>query len=132
MSIDIRVHSVGEYELLSDIGVSVNGWNIVVYKGFIWDGASIPRTLWDEIGCPLDFAEESLIHDALYASKLVSRKDADKIFHALLSRREDISQALAKAMYLGVRVGGERAYTDSPDIANMRNYVMITPVDFKM
>lgn len=126
--IDIRIHSVGKYELLDDVSVSINGWRITVYKGFIWDGASIPRSLWDDIGCPLDYAKESLIHDALYRTNLLDRKSADKVFHKLLIQK-GVSPVIAKMMYIGVRVGGEEAYTNTPSKSDARKYVMITPVD---
>lgn len=126
--IDIRIHGLGDYELLSDVTATVNGWNITVLKGFIWDGASIPQNLWDDIGCPIDYAEESLVHDALYRTNLLDRKSADKIFHKLLIRN-GVSPVIAKMMYLGVRVGGEDAYNHTPSKAEYRKYVMITPVD---
>lgn len=120
---DIRIHGVGKYELLNDVHVSVNGWDITVYKGFVWDGASIPHNLWDEIGCPLDYAIESLVHDALYRTNLLDRKTADKIFHALLSRRDDVGAVVAKIMYLGVRACGSGAYDGSSTKAADRAYV---------
>lgn len=125
--IDVRIHGIGKYELLNDISVSANGWNITVYKGFIWDGASIPKNLWDDIGCPMDYALESLIHDALYRTNLLDRKTADKIFHKLLILN-GVSPEIAKMMYLGVRVGGEDAYTNTPSKADARKYVMISAV----
>ena len=126
--IDIRIHGVGKYELLQDISVSENGWTIEVLKGFIWDGASIPQNLWDDVGCPIDYAVESLVHDALYRTHLLDRKIADKIFHSLLMRREDVSASLAKIMYLGVRVGGEYSYNNTPSKADARKYVIVTNI----
>lgn len=129
--IDIRIHGVGRYELLQDVSVSVNGWNITVYKGFTWDGASIPKSLWSEVGCPIDYAVESLIHDALYRTHLLDRKSADKIFHRLLVQN-GVSMVKAKAMYLAVRVGGEEAYSGANMKSHYRKYVMITPIDFNV
>jgi hypothetical protein len=128
MTVDLRIHGVGQYELLQDVSVQVNGWHITVYKGFKWDGASIPQNLWSKIGCPLDYALESLIHDALYRTGLLDRKTADKIFHALLSRRNDVSAVVAKIMYLGVRAGGSSAYNSSATGAAARAYVRVAKI----
>ena len=126
--IDIRIHGLGKYELLADISVTANGWKITVYKGFTWDGASIPQDLWDDIGCPLDFAVESLIHDALYRTHLLDRKSADKVFHRLLLDN-GVSMVKAKAMYLAVRAMGESSYNSANMKAHYRNYVSITSAD---
>lgn len=129
--IDLRIHGIGDYELLTNVNVQVNGWTITVYKGFRYNGANIPQILWDDIGCPLDYALESLFHDALYRSRLLDRKTSDKIFHALLSRRDDVSMVTAKAMYLGVRFGGESAYEQAKeDMASYRDYVYVMPIEY--
>lgn len=125
--IDLRIHGIGKYELLADVNVIVDHWDITVLSGFTWDGASIPKNLWDDIGCPIDYAEESLIHDALYRTHLLDRKTADKIFHKLLIRN-GVSPVIAKMMYLGVRIGGEDAYINTPSKANARKYVIILPL----
>lgn len=99
----------GKYHLLDDLVFEAPSYIITVHSGFIWNGANIPKALQSLIGCPMDYAYESCLHDALYASKLFSRKDCDKLFHkALLARGVD--SPLAKAMYLAVRVGGEPNY----------------------
>lgn len=99
----------GKYHLIDDLVFEASSYIITVYSGFIWNGANIPTSLQSIVGCPMDYAYESCLHDALYASKLFSRKDCDKLFHkALLARGVD--EALAKAMYLAVRLGGEQNY----------------------
>lgn len=123
--IDVRIHAPRRYELLENVKVqNVKGWDIEIYKGFIWDGASIPRELWDDIGCPLDFVLESLIHDGLYRTHLLSRKEADKIFHHLLIRN-GVSEVKAKVMYLAVRLGGGASYDEASEIAEYRNLVSV-------
>jgi hypothetical protein len=125
MTIDLRIHKAGEYELLQDVSVLVNDMIITVYKGFKWDGASIPKFLWGRIGCPLDYALESLIHDALYRSNASPRKIADKAFHALLGRR-GIGKMKAKAMYIGVRIGGSSSYDNAPNKPRDKAFVRVT------
>lgn len=125
--IDVRIHGIGKYELLNDVSVSVNGWNITVYKGFMYDGASIPQNLWDDIGCPIDYALESLIHDALYRTHLLDRKSTDKIFHRLLVQN-GVPMVKAKAMYLAVRVGGQSAWDNTPSKETARAYVSVVKI----
>ena len=122
--IDIRVNGVGNYELLSDVSVSVNGWNITVYKGFTWDGASIPKSLWSEVGCPIDYAVESLVHDALYRTNLLSKDIADDILYSLLVSN-GVSDVIANAMYLAVSVAGYDAYNGANMKSHYRNYVSV-------
>lgn len=101
----------GKYHLLDDLVFEAPEYLITIYSGFIWNGANIPQSLQSIVGCPMDFAYESCLHDALYASKLFSRKDCDKLFHKSLLAR-GVNPSLAKAMYLAVRVGGEENYGD--------------------
>lgn len=125
--IDVRIHGIGDYELLSNVNISVNGWDINVYSGFKWDGASIPRSLWEEIGCPMDYMLESCIHDALYRTHLLDRKTSDKILHELV--KQSNGSVVAKAMYLGVRFGGDSAYEKAKySMAHYRDYVSILPI----
>ncbi len=125
--VDIRVLSNGNYQLLEPI-IYINGkFAITVARGFTYDGASIPRHLWEEVGCPMDYAFASAIHDALYRSRLLARKDCDKIFHSALVD-SGVSKVKAKAMYLAVRLGGQEPYDDAIHMmAHYRNYVSIMP-----
>jgi len=58
---------------------------IHVEAGFVFDGASIPRALWRLCGHPLETPRiaAALAHDWLYASKYVSRADADLIYRTI-------------------------------------------------
>jgi len=111
----------GKFQLLSPLGFKDGKILITVQKGFIYDGASIPRSLWSVIGCPMDYAYESCLHDALYASKIFNRKECDKYFYKALKAR-GVSLMIAKEMYLGVRFGGE-AHFGSDSIADAREFV---------
>lgn len=54
---------------------------IKVPKGFITDGASIPKVCWTIIGHPFGQAlEAAVIHDYLYFRGLIPRKRCDKLF----------------------------------------------------
>ncbi len=102
-----------DFHWLTSYGIS-----IVVRKGFATDGASIPRVFWRLIGPPLagTYAPAALVHDALYASKIVPRPMADRLF---LKGMEELGVTWWKrnAMYLGVRLGGRSPWrsNSSPD-----------------
>ena len=71
-------------------------YNNTIYmipKGFVWDGATIPRTLWTITGIdPFGWVNAaSLIHDYIYIAEgkmpdgaYISRKEADELFVKML------------------------------------------------
>jgi hypothetical protein len=86
-----------------------DGRTLVVQDGFESDGASIPRLLWPAVGPrfnPRTFVA-AFAHDALYASKLTTRKFADDEFLHMLKL---LRFRLPYAYWLGVRVGGWAAW----------------------
>jgi len=121
--LDIRALGGGKYQLLSPLSFKDGDVIITVQKDFIYDGASIPKSLWSIIGCPMDYAHESCLHDALYASKIFNRKDCDKYFYKALKAR-GVSSIIAKEMYLGVRFGGE-AHFGSDSVSSAREFVSV-------
>lgn len=77
-----------------------------IFKGYCYDGASVPRLLWRIIGSNTDpqFLIASLIHDVLcenhnYVNN--DRKFSSKVFRALL-REAGVSKIKAQTMYLAV------------------------------
>lgn len=64
--------SDGKYEVYAD-------WNGIP-KGFITDGASIPRFLWRVFGHPFesDYIEVYVMHDYDYAIGVIPRSAADE------------------------------------------------------
>ena len=90
-----------------------NGKYIVIPKGFVYDGASIPSILTNilpAVGYKYDRA--SCLHDWLYTAintHNYSRKECDKLFYeAMLS--DKVNKNLAKLIYLAVRVFGAKYY----------------------
>lgn len=54
---------------------------IKVPKGFVTDGASIPKIFWSIIGGPWGkYGYAAVVHDYLYHIKIYTRKKSDKIF----------------------------------------------------
>lgn len=67
----------------------LNGVTYIIPKGFVWDGATIPRVLWGITGIdPFGWVNAaSLIHDYIYKDEgkmtngtYISRKEADELF----------------------------------------------------
>lgn len=90
-----------------------NGIVMVIPKGFVYDGASIPSILTNilpRFGYKYDRA--SCLHDWLYAAintHNYNRKECDEVFYeAMLS--DKVNKNLAKLMYLAVRVFGSKYY----------------------
>ena len=108
-TLHVEILKDGRFKLLYPIHYEFDDKTVVIHKGFIWDGASIPRELWSIVGCPSDYLYESCLHDALYASCLYSRKDSDKMFHSALTAM-GVDYFTAKTMYLAVSAGGEFHY----------------------
>jgi len=82
---------------------------IVVPAGFETDFASVPRIFWRVIPPWGRYARAAIVHDYLYASHIVGRKEADKIFLALM-RALGVPWRTRTTMYWAVRLGGGRAW----------------------
>ena len=101
--------------------LSYTAFNGVVYtvkEGFSTDGASIPRLFWRVIGCPLrgPYAPAAVIHDALYWTKLGSRKEADDLLLEMMERLP-VGDIRSNLMYSAVRVGGWKPWNGRPDMS---------------
>ena len=102
------------FKLKENLGYRLsNGIDIIVPKGFVYDGASIPSLLTNilpRFGYKYDRA--SCLHDWLYAATNThnyNRKMCDKIFYeAMLD--DKVNKNLAKLMYYAVRVFGSKYY----------------------
>lgn len=101
-------------ELLSPLRAMTRNGLIEVPKGFISDGASIPKAARCIVGDPFkfDYLGPAIIHDALYRKGFldhVSRSDADSIFKDLLWDT-DVPVWKIPPFYAAVRVGGWVSY----------------------
>jgi len=90
---------------------------IIIPKGFITDGASVPRVLW-RLAPPIHATHlaAAIVHDYLYRCRRLphvevsttfvdSRAVADAVFYEALVFL-GMSRIKARVMWLGVRVGG--------------------------
>ncbi len=91
------------------------GKSYTVPKGFITDGASIPRILWPFLSPTGPYFESAVIHDWVYAVALfgideAGRKEADDLFLSVMMF-QDIRKLRRKAMHRAVRRWGGRTET---------------------
>jgi len=107
-TLDVRKLEGRDWLLLAPFVVAVDGEAIKVPAGYVTDFASVPR--W-----PLAFMltgglgeKSATVHDWLYEIK-AGRDYADNVLRALLIA-EGEPEWRARAMYAGVRVGGEARY----------------------
>ncbi len=80
--LDIKVVDNGKKRmLLSDYIYENNKYKITVKKGFITDGASIPKPFWSILSSPFDgsLTYGAVIHDGLYTKMTLPRKECDKL-----------------------------------------------------
>ena len=107
MNLKVNIIKEDVFILLEDVTVEALGYRITVKKGFDSDGASIPQVLWSVYGNPLSgkFRIAALVHDALYASQIVSRELSDKIFLDLMKQHK-VGHPKRQSMYYAVRSAG--------------------------
>lgn len=95
----------GKYEVYAD-------WNGIP-KGFVTDGASIPRFLWRIIDHPFqsDYIDVYVEHDHDYAVGKISRKEADqKMLDGL--KAKGMSYFKRHTIYWAVRLFGGLYYNN--------------------
>ena len=92
------------WELLEDFEEQSRGLTIKVPKGFVTDGASVPRPLWVFLPPIGRYFVAAVIHDYLWETGMVSMKEADLIFYDLMIKYKTYKWK-AKIMYIGVRIG---------------------------
>ena len=83
-----------------------------VKAGFVFDGASIPRALWRVCGHPLEAPRiaAALAHDWIYASKCISRADAELIYRTICAW-VGISAVCRNVEYAALRMCGWVAWS---------------------
>jgi hypothetical protein len=112
----VKRESDGEIfvELLSPLLVMTRIGLVEIPKGFISDGASIPKMARGIVGDPfeLEYLAPAVVHDAFYRKGFldhVSRGVADGIFKDLLWDT-GVPKWKVPPFYAAVRAGGWRAY----------------------
>lgn len=86
------------------VGSEDSGEVIKVPKGFMSDGASIPKIFWSWIGGPTGrYFYAAVLHDWLYYKKIYKRAKADKIFYEAMGVL-GVPNWKRSMMYMAVRM----------------------------
>ena len=125
---NLKVEKIGDqdYILLDDLVYENNTLIITVKSGFWFDAISIPKIFWTLIDSPFTgkAVRSATIHDGLYASQHLSKKDCDKIFLECM-KCDGVSYFKRYAMYLAVKYGGHQAYNDTEDLEHYKKLVKV-------
>ena len=108
----VPVPEQGKYRLEYTFFCAVDGKLVcIVPRKFIFDGATIPQIFQGLTYTPFHphVMTAALVHDYLYTSKEVSRKEADKLFRDLLVLN-CVDEGVADLMYNAVRMFGGSHY----------------------
>ncbi len=97
-------------KLLEELEVATRFGHILVPKGFLSDGASIPKAARILVGSPFEFEylAPAVIHDALYRKGMYdnfSRADADLVFRDLMWNTK-VAGWKIPLFYAAVKAGG--------------------------
>jgi hypothetical protein len=110
------------YFLLSDIGwkdtsarISSNARAVDVPKGFVTDFASIPRIFWSALRPDGLYAYAAIIHDFLYWTQTITRKESDRILRMCM-RDFAVPAKTIEIIYRAVRFGGEAAWRNNQSL----------------
>ena len=110
--LDTRKLPKGKYELLAHFEYHVGAENsdeiIKVPKGFVCDGATIPKFLWLVIGHPMDaYAQAAFLHDYIckHLRDKYNRKQGEQIMLEAM-KVLGISLWKRRIIYRGLRLFG--------------------------
>jgi len=101
-------HPYKNLEVLSDdYHFNDFGINIVIKKGFPWDGASIPAIADRIVGHKFEPDNKlfSLIHDALFRCGIVGWNRSNRIGVEVLKKRKNVGRFRAWLVMQGLRLG---------------------------
>ena len=98
--------------LLQDYIYSISGYDIKVFRGFITDGASVPKSLqwlYNPFG---KYIKAAVIHDYLYSvynNTGINRTLADKIFKHIM-KETGVDDRTVRRFYNAVKYFGETSW----------------------
>ncbi|MHC4643962.1 MAG: DUF1353 domain-containing protein [Planctomycetota bacterium] len=104
------------YVLYKPLHFKVGKALFIVPRGFVFDGASIPKMFHSILTTPYDpnVLRAACIHDYLYRVHEIGKKASDRAFRAVL-RLDGVDETQAMLMYTAVRYGGHSAYKEGPN-----------------
>jgi len=83
--------------------------DFTIPNGFMTDLASTPRFIWNIFPPDGKYLEAAILHDYLYRTQKVKRKDADKIFFNEM-KRMGVGYFTRQMIYNAVRLFGGGSY----------------------
>ena len=98
--------------LLQDYIYSINGYDIKVFRGFITDGASVPKSLqwlYNPFG---KYIKAAVIHDYLYSTYNntgINRTLSDKIFRHIM-KETGVDSRIVRKFYAAVKYFGATSW----------------------
>ena len=104
--------SNGKAILLDDYVYSINGYDIKVFRGFITDGASVPKSLQWLYNPYGKYINAAVIHDYLYSTYNntgINRTLADKIFRHIM-KETGVDNRTRRRFYNAVKYFGETSW----------------------
>ena len=104
--------SNGKAVLIQDYVYSINGYDIKVFRGFITDGASVPKSLQWLYNPYGKYINAAVIHDYLYSTYNntgINRTLADKIFRHIM-KETGVDNRTVRRFYAAVRTFGETSW----------------------
>lgn len=100
--------------------ILTEGHPVFVPKGFITDGASVPRMLWWLFPPVGDrYSKAAVLHDFMYSTQMFGRSRADKIFLEAMEAL-GVSWWKRRTLYSAVRVFGHAAWVGKSTEEMMR------------
>jgi len=106
---NVTATKVGDnsWELREKLSYQNDQYKITAKEGLVTDFASIPRIAWTLVGSPAmgKYTASSVIHDILYATEALPRKEADELFLEMLEE-DGVGWIKRYTMYWAVRAGG--------------------------
>lgn len=96
-----------------------------IKRGFIFDGASIPRAFWRVVGHPMegDILASALEHDAEYSAQFISKKQADERFLQNMEHA-GVCWMKRKVFYYAVKFFGFSSWRgNKKTVASARSFV---------
>lgn len=125
--LNLRLLSDGKAILVDDYIYDVNGYQIKVFKGFITDGASIPKVLQCIYNPYGKWIKGAIIHDYLYSKYNdtgINRKLADKIFKNIM-KETGVNNSTINKFYKAVRLFGEMSWQNKIKNEGYKDQAMI-------
>lgn len=92
-------------KLINDVIIQLGTVPYLIPAGFVTDGASVPRILWNIIPPFGQYNKAALLHDHLYKTQKYPRNVADQLFLDAMAALK-VPRMERAAMYSGVRIGG--------------------------